>query len=410
MRQLGGQSADECAGVNDVKNFCRTFLIGLTVLSVSAGSPGGAQEEPYEINAILGLTGSSSFVGQAQQAALGALAASVNADGGIKGRPVHFTVADNQSSPQLTIQLTNAAIAKKAPLLLVSGLLASCKAIEPIVQTNGPVEFCLSQALYPAKDSYVFSAGISTYDLMVTELRYFRARGIRRIASITSNDATGQDADEQLTAVLGLRENKDVTLADVEHFAPGDLSAVAQLEKIKSAKPQMLIVWTTGTPFGTVLRNIRDVGLALPVVTNSGNMSITQMKQYASFVPAELYFPGFGFQANQAASGQGKQAQARFFNALAKANLKPDYLTGIAWDPAMIVIDAVRQLGTNATAAQIRAYILGQRTYGGISGTYDFGDGKQRGLSAKDVVVFRWDAQQATFDAVSGLGGSTLKP
>jgi branched-chain amino acid transport system substrate-binding protein len=139
-------------------------------------------------------------------------------------------------------------------------------------------------------------------------------------------------------------------------------------------------------------------------------MSITQMKQYASFVPPELYFPGFGFQANQAATGPGKQAQARFFNPLAKANLKPDYLTGIAWDPAMIVIDAVRKLGTNATAAQIRGYILAQRTYAGISGTYDFGDGKQRGLSAKDVVVFRWDAQQATFDAVSAHGGFTLKP
>jgi branched-chain amino acid transport system substrate-binding protein len=391
------------------KRPCRLVLVALTVLAM-ASSSGGAQEEPYEINAILGVTGSSSFVGQAQQAALGALAASVNADGGIKGRPVRFAIADNQSNPQLTIQLTNAAIAKKAPLLLVSGLLASCKAIEPMLQTNGPVEFCLSQAIYPVKNSYVFSAGISTHDLLVTELRYFRARGIRRIASITSNDATGQDADEQLTAVLGLRENKDIKLADVEHFAPADLSAVAQIEKIKSAKPQMLIVWTTGTPFGTVLRNIRDVGLDIPIVTNSGNMSITQMKQYASFAPAELYFPGAGFQANQAATAQGKTAQARFFSALTKANLKPDFLTGTAWDPAMIVIDALRQLGANATAAQIHDFILAQRTYAGISGTYDFSDGKQRGLSAKDVVVFRWDVAQSTFVAVSGLGGSALKP
>jgi branched-chain amino acid transport system substrate-binding protein len=387
----------------------RLVLVVLTVLAMASPS-GSAQEEPYEINAILGVTGSSSFVGQAQQAALGALAVSVNADGGIKGRPVRFVIADNQSNPQLTIQLTNAAIAKKAPLLLVSGLLASCKAIEPMLQTNGPVEFCLSQAIYPAKDSYVFSAGISTHDLLVTELRYFRARGVSRIASITSNDATGQDADAQLTAVLGLRENKDIKLAGVEHFAPADLSAVAQIEKIKSVKPQMLIVWTTGTPFGTVLRNIRDVGLDIPIVTNSGNMSITQMRQYASFAPAELYFPGAGFQANQAATAQGKTAQARFFSALTKANLKPDFLTGTAWDPAMIVIDAVRQLGTNATAAQIRDFILAQRTYAGISGTYDFSDGKQRGLSAKDVVVFRWDVAQSTFVAVSALGGSVLKP
>jgi branched-chain amino acid transport system substrate-binding protein len=279
-----------------------------------------------------------------------------------------------------------------------------------MLQSNGPVEFCLSQAIYPAKDSYVFSAGISTHDLMVAELRYFRARGIRRIASITSNDATGHDADEQLAAVLALPENKTITLTADEHFSPADLSAVAQLEKIKSAKPQMLIVWTTGTPFGTILRNIRDVGLDVPIVTNSGNMSLTQMKQYASFAPAELYFPGVGFQAGQSANAKGKAAQTRFFNALTKAALTPDYLTGIAWDPAMIVIDAVRQLGTNATAAQIRDFILAQRNYDGISGVYDFSDGKQRGLSAKDVVVFRWDGQRTAWDAVSALGGAPLKP
>jgi branched-chain amino acid transport system substrate-binding protein len=172
----------------------------------------------------------------------------------------------------------------------------------------------------------------------------------------------------------------------------------------------MLIVWTTGTPFGTILRNIRDVGLDIPIVTNSGNMSLTQMKQYASFAPPDLYFPGVGFQAGQSATATGKVAQRRFFNALTKAGLTPDYLTGIAWDPAMIVIDAVRQLGTNATAAQIRDFILAQHRYSGISGVYDFSDGKQRGLSAKDVVVFRWNGQRSTWDAVSSLGGAPLKP
>lgn len=393
-----------------MKHIFRTFLVALAALPLALSASGSAQEEPYEINAIFGITGSSSFVGQAQQAALNALSAAVNADGGIKGRPLRFVIADNQSNPQLTIQLTNAAIAKKAPVLLVSGLLASCKAIEPMLQSNGPVEFCLSQAIYPLKDSYVFSAGISTHDLMVAELRYFRARGVRRIASITSNDATGQDADEQLAAVLALPENKDLRLTDNEHFSPADLSAVAQLEKIKSAKPQMLIVWTTGTPFGTILRNIRDVGIELPIVTNSGNMSLAQMKQYASFLPTELYFPGVGFQAHQAANAKEKAAQTRFFNALAKSGLTPDFLTGIAWDPAMILIDAVRQLGTNATATQIRDFILAQRSYAGISGVYDFSDGKQRGLSAKDVVVFRWDGQHTTWDAVSSLGGSIRKP
>ena len=274
-----------------------------------------------------------------------------------------------------------------------------------MVQTTGPVEFCLSQAIYPVKDSFVFSAGVATRDLMVAQLRYFRAKGVRRIASITSADATGQDADDQLTSVLAMPENKDVALVDHERFAPADLSATAQLDRIKSAKPDLLIVWTTGTPFGTILRNIRDVGFDGPVMTNSGNMSITQMKQYASFVPRELYFPGVGFQASISANAKGKAAQTQFYAALKKVGLGPDYLTGIAWDPAHIIIDALRANGPTASADQIRRYILGQRRYAGISGVYDFGDGQQRGLSAKDVLVFRWNAATAAFEPVSQLGG-----
>ena len=392
-------------GVRDAsvrRTFVGALMAGVLILPTLAT----AEDGPYEINAILGITGSSAFVGLAQQATLNALEASVNAEGGIKGQLIHFVVSDNQSSPQLTVQLTNAAVAKKAQALLVSGLLASCKAVEPMLQAKGPVEYCLSPSLYPAKDSFAFSAGISSHDFLVAELRYFRARGMHRLASITSNDATGQDADTQLDLVLGLKENKSVSLVAHERFAPTDLSAVAQIEKIKNAKPDMVIVWATGTPFGTILRNMRDTGFEIPVITSSGNMSLTQMKQYAPFAPKDVYFPGVGFQANLSATAGGKAAQTKFFDALKKSNMESDYLTGVAWDPAMIIIDAVRQLGTKATSDQIRRFILEQRSYPGISGIYDFKNGEQRGLSTKDVVIFRWDGQRSTWNAVSALGGT----
>lgn len=381
-------------------------LVALVALLVAAGPRAGlGAEAPYEIDALLGLTGSSAFVGQSQQKTLLGLEAYVNAQGGINGRPVHFAIRDNQTNPAVTVQLADAAIAQKAPVLLVSGLVTSCQAIAGLVK-DGPVEYCLSPALYPAKDSFAFSSSVSTHDCLAAMLRYFRARGWKRIATITSTDATGQDADRNLADVLARPENKDVTLVDQEHFAPGDVGVSAQMAKIKAAAPQLLIAWTSGTPFGTVLRGIKDAGLDVPLATTNGNMTYAQMKQYAALLPKEVYFPGVAFLAGEAANPAMKRLQDAYYAAMKQQGIPPDTPSGNAWDPALIVIDAVRHLGTSATADQIRRYILGLHGYSGIGGVYDFRTGNQRGLGENAILVVRWDPAKETWVAVSRFGGA----
>ncbi len=38
-----------------------------------------------------------------------------------------------------------------------------------------------------------------------------------------------------------------------------------------------MIVWVSGTPFGTVLRNFNDVGLNLPIETSNANSQVAQL-------------------------------------------------------------------------------------------------------------------------------------
>ena len=90
------------------------FLGGLAlVFAPAASAPALAQTSPYEINVILALTGAAAFIGTAEQKSLQLLEASTNKAGGIKGRPVKFVIVDDQSNPQVTVQLANGLIAKK---------------------------------------------------------------------------------------------------------------------------------------------------------------------------------------------------------------------------------------------------------------------------------------------------------
>jgi hypothetical protein len=71
----------------------------------------------------------------------------------------------------------------------------------------------------------------------------------------------------------------------------------------------------------------------------------------------------------------------------------------------MIILDAYRHLGDNATAAQFRAYINNLHGYAGINGIYDFRDGTQHGVGENGVVIVRYNPANDAFPAVSKRSG-----
>lgn len=377
---------------------CAALLLTLGIPPVARA----ADAEPYDINVIVSLTGAGSFLGLSQQKALQIFEGSVNSHGGIKGRPLHFTFFDDQTSPQVAVQLANQVLVKKPAVVLGSSTAGTCRAIAPLF-ANGPLNYCLIPAIHPPR-GYVFSASVDTRDMIATLVRYFRERGWTKIARVTTNDASGQDADEAFTAALALPENKDVTIVSNERYNTGDVSTSAQFARIKAAGAQGIIIWATGTPFGTALHGLRDSGLEVPIAASNANMIYGQMKQYADFLPKELYFEGVGYLSGLGTPAE-RAAQAEFLQTIKAAGILPDFQTGMAWDPALIVVDALRKLGPNATAAQLQGYIEKLSAFPGISGRYDFRDGNQRGLSQKDLVIMRWDDSAKTWTTVSGPGG-----
>ena len=62
-----------------------------------------ATGQPIEIGAVVGKTGPADFSGSAQAAA--AYFACVNANGGINGRPIHYSVEDDQWNPETAAQV-----------------------------------------------------------------------------------------------------------------------------------------------------------------------------------------------------------------------------------------------------------------------------------------------------------------
>lgn len=388
----------------------RAAVAAASIAAMLVAGPGGAAAaDPFEITTFLPLTGGGAFQGKEQARTLLAVEEYVNKSGGIRGRPVSFVVHDTQSNAQVTVQLMNDAVAKNAAVVLGPSFTAECAAVAPIVK-NGPVAYCLSPGFHPEPGTNVFSSGFSTVDLIAVMVRYMRDRGLKRVAIITSTDASGQDGERSIDAALAQPANKELAVVAREHFAPADLGVAAQIARIKAASPQAIVGWTTGAPFGTFLRNLRESGLDVPVLTTPGNQTYEQMTSYADFLPNELLFASGPFAAPDQISDRTMKASVQaLYTGLEHQKARPGFPSQTDWDPALLLVAALRQLGTDATAVQIHDFIAGQRGWIGENGRYDFVAVPQRGLDGSSTIIVRWDTAKGTWVAASKIGGAPLK-
>jgi branched-chain amino acid transport system substrate-binding protein len=373
--------------------------------------PARAQPLPVEIHAILSVTGYASFLGKAEQDTMTSLQKAVNDQGGINGRPLRFVFHDDQTRPELAVQIASEILARRPAAIIGPTVSAACNAIAPLL-ANGPVNYCLSPGIHPPAGSYVFTASVSTRDLAETIIRYFRLRGWTRLVLLTSTDASGQDAERGVQAVMALAENKDVKLIDSLHFATSDVSVAAQIETIRAEKPQAIIAWSTGAPIATVFRGLRQGGIDLPVATTDGNMTHAQMRQYAEFLPKDLYFPSPMWMVGVNPAVKLPDAvvaqQTLFAKTLEAAGQKPEAASELGWEGPLLIVNALRKLGKDADAAHLREALAHTTDYDGIDGTYNFVRTPQRGLDASNAVVTRWDAATQRWIVVGGPTGLPL--
>jgi branched-chain amino acid transport system substrate-binding protein len=381
--------------------------IGAALMLAASSPPGAVAAGPYEIYAVLPLSGGAAFLGKQEAAAIAVFEDNVN-KAGIDGRQIHVTVGDDQTDPEVAVQLMTQALANHPAIVLDGGPATTCRATAALI-ANGPLQYCLTPSIHPAPGSYQFSALYSSDDILAVSMRYLRARGFKKIAVLNGTDASGQDADQILQALIKTPEyvNAGVSFVAYEHYNLNDLNVTAQLTNIKSAGAQAMIAFTTGTAIATVLHGMQDVGVDIPLVTSPGNMSYAQMESYKAIMPKELLFAGPPALVPSQLRDRGvRDAVARFTAAFKAAGGKrPDLLAAVAWDPMGLLTSALAKRGFDATPEQLREELAGVRDWAGALGRYNFVATPQRGINQNWVIMERWDPDADGWVAISKPGG-----
>jgi branched-chain amino acid transport system substrate-binding protein len=183
--------------------------------------------------------------------------------------------------------------------------------------------WCFTPGPRPPAGGYVFAFGADTSHTTAVSVRYLKAKGITKVALLATTDASGQDGERNIDTAVA---QAGIQLVDSEHFNPTDLSVTAQMARIKAANPQAVFVWTTGTPFGTALHGIQEIGLDVPIVSTNGNITYGQMEAYKQFLPKELWFPGAAFLDPSQLQDKGVIAIVKtFVDGIVAAGARPEW-------------------------------------------------------------------------------------
>jgi len=398
--------------MHSTSRLVRIAAVAAGVALLAGGIPQPTRAaDPFEINVILPLTGTVAFLGQKEKESLDVIETVVNKTGGIKGRPLKFVYYDDQSNPPVSVQVVNQIVATKhPPVILGSSFVSTCSATAPLIENTGPVQYCFSPGIYPKAGSYEFSASMATTDLLATTARYYRLRGWKKVAMITSTDASGQDGERQVNGAFGSAENKDMEIVDREHFNTTDISVAAQMAHIKQSGAQAMVAWVSGNALATILHGMQDAGLDIPVTTSTANLLYKQLDGYSAFIGNNVLFPASpGDALSVLPRGGVRDAVATYLNAMKAAGVRPDQGDTLAWDAAQLVVDGYKKYGFDMTAAQLREYLSTLKGWTGINGSYDFASVPQRGVGSGWVIMVRWDKAKGDWTAVSAPGGAPLR-
>jgi branched-chain amino acid transport system substrate-binding protein len=240
------------------------FVFGLVLAVIPAPSE-AADTEPIRVGTIMSVSGWAGFIGTPQKELFTAMIEDINAKGGIKGRPLEVYYEDDKSVP------TNAVIAatklikdKKIVVLVGTSTSDSAMAVVPVCEQEQIVFINTGPANIPFK-KWVFSVGPGdvigaqhVIDYAVKEL------GAKRIALLYGSDAYGMLAYKVITGELP--KYPGVSLVAEERFEPSDTNMVPQLTRVKSANPDLMILYTTGGAGAVIAKNYKQLGMTTQVL------------------------------------------------------------------------------------------------------------------------------------------------
>jgi branched-chain amino acid transport system substrate-binding protein len=234
------------------------------------GDTAAAEGEPVRIGAVLGISGRFAFVGGPQQNALRMAEQEINDGGGIDGRPVEFIIYDDEVDETKTVPLFNRLVGEDDVVAVIGpSITIPALAVGPLAErAQIPNVTLTSRAIWEEEDlEYVYQT-TPREEIEVNSLLVFLAEelGASTIGVLYDDQPYGTG---NLAYIEQFAPDYDLEVVATAPIANDETNAVPQLEQLRDADPDALIVWVGDPAASSAAKGIQQIGWDIDVIGSS---------------------------------------------------------------------------------------------------------------------------------------------
>jgi branched-chain amino acid transport system substrate-binding protein len=372
---------------------CLLVFAVSAVFVVGCGSSSSETKEPIKIGAVLSETGANQPLGAPEKKAIELFAQQINDAGGIDGHTVEVIFKDDASDPTKAQQAAVELIDQEGVVALIgsSGTGPTLAMKQEATQSQIP-QVCLAAGanIMDGDFTWIFRTPPTATEAGNKVLAYIKDNlGLNRIALLYDTNAFGTDGKVVIEGQAG-DYGLEVVASEGYQNDESEEGMDTHLTNIQASNPELVLVWGTNPGPAKIAKRMKDKGMNLPYIGSHGIANKTFI-DLAGDAANGVIFPAGPIliykTALDPASEEYKVIDAFANDYNAEYGEQIDTFAGHGWDAILIITDALKRAGANATPSELRDAI--EKTTGlvGMDGVFNYSPTDHNGLTANDLIM-----------------------
>ena len=348
-----------------------SLILAIVFLIVAAGCGGGgapAAKAKLTVAMVNPLSGDAATYGVSHKNGLELAITEINKAGGIKGQEIELITHDDQGDPkQAAAGAQKFADMKNVLAIAGSCLSSNTLAMVPITDKAKLPHTVVSSSTAKLSGMSKYFFRMAVQDDKVGGLMVALAQEKfkpKKIAVLALNNDYGKGL---LTSIEPEAKKFNIAITSNQSYLATDKDYSAVLTKIKAESVDVLLVGSTYTDGGLIVKQAREMGLNMPIVGPTGLYSPKYM-EIAGKAVENTYFLGVFVPTNP-----DPKVQEFVKKYKEKYGMEPDTFAALAYDQGYVLkaaMDAAAAKG-EVTRESIRE-AMAASNYKGITGTVTF--------------------------------------
>lgn len=335
--------------------------------SVTTAAAAGNLSGEIKVGALVTLTGNNSPFGIAIKNGYDLAVSEINESKFLGGATIKLVALDDKGDKQEGISVMSKLLDQEKVVSVLGPTLSSTAlAADPLAQKAGVPVLATSNTAngITQMGDFIFRNSLPEAGVIPGTIAAVKAKLNPKKAAImfeSTNEFTKSAADV-FKAEL---EKNSIQITGTEAYSKGDADFRTQLNKLKAASPDILIVSGLIGEAVPIVQQAREVGFTQPIIGGNGFNTPTIYKDgkeaAEGIIVGSAWFLGSTNPKSQAFVAAFKK----------KFNTDPDQFAAQAYDGAYLMATAIKNAGA-ANSKAIRDALAQIKNYEGVLGTFSF--------------------------------------